>query len=107
MEDSQQVVEELVATFSAGDLDRAMALYHDEAMFLEFPSHPEPTTGVDQIREVFANAAARFSDIALETLSVVTEGNRLATVTRQTARYSTSIEGFPQAAGLAAAPGTA
>jgi steroid delta-isomerase-like uncharacterized protein len=99
MAGTHPVVDELIAAFTTGDLDRAMALYHEDAVFQEFPSHPEPITGVDQIREAFAAAAAPFSEIALEVVNVVVEGNKIASETHQTARYSNSIEGFPEATG--------
>jgi steroid delta-isomerase-like uncharacterized protein len=93
------VVEELIAAFSAGDIDGAMALYHDDAVFQEFPSHPEPVTGVNLIRQAFAEAAAPFSEIELQAVNVVVEGNRVATETNQKARYANQIPGLPEVTG--------
>jgi steroid delta-isomerase-like uncharacterized protein len=99
MAGAHPVIEELIATFSEGDIDRALALYHDDAVFRQFPSHPEPITGLEHIRQAFVEASAPFTEIELTALNVVVEGDRAATETHQKARYSTTIPGLPEAAG--------
>jgi steroid delta-isomerase-like uncharacterized protein len=99
MAGTHPIVEELVAAFNAGDLDRVMALYHDDAQFQEFPLNPEPIVGADLIRQAFSEAVTAFSEIELTAVNVVVEGDKIASETHQTARYSITIPGFPEATG--------
>jgi steroid delta-isomerase-like uncharacterized protein len=99
MPGSHPVIEELIAGFNTGDLDRVMALYHDDAIFQEFPLNAEPIVGADLIRHAFTEAVTAFSEISLTAVNVVVEGDKIASETRQTARYSTTIPGLPEATG--------